>query len=316
MTRPDILSIVEAAYNVDGDPKTWIGEVVTAARLAIGENVGTLGYSYSISPRNELLLHDEAGSGLSPEAAALHRAGASSLSPAIVERTYKAHVAGTTSEIFDADSMAFFQRVMSPFGIRDAIGINGFNRGTQGCFLSVFLPQVRSLDRGEHQWASRIARHLAAAARLRSARQEVDDVEAVLSPSGKLEHAEGAAKERSCHEALRAAVVDVDRARTRTRRRDVAGALSAWRVLVKSRWSLVDRFERDGRRYVVARINPSESAGFESLTSRERQVAAFAELGHSSKVIAYELGISDSTVRVLLARIASKLQARPRRPER
>ncbi len=44
----------------------------------------------------------------------------------------------------------------------------------------------------------------------------------------------------------------------------------------------------------------------EALTDRERQVIRCAKFGHHNKLIAYELGISDSTVRVLIARAASK----------
>jgi DNA-binding CsgD family transcriptional regulator len=43
------------------------------------------------------------------------------------------------------------------------------------------------------------------------------------------------------------------------------------------------------------------------LSPRERQVVAFARLGRSSKSIAYELGLADSTVRVLLRRARMKL---------
>ena len=41
-------------------------------------------------------------------------------------------------------------------------------------------------------------------------------------------------------------------------------------------------------------------------------MAAFLALGHSTKVIAYELGISDSTVRVLLRRVRNKLSVSTR----
>jgi DNA-binding CsgD family transcriptional regulator len=74
--------------------------------------------------------------------------------------------------------------------------------------------------------------------------------------------------------------------------------------LEKTRWSLVDRVELEGRRYIVARETPPE------LTPRERQVVAFAKLGHHNKLIAYELGIAASTVRVLLRRAAQKLGVR------
>jgi DNA-binding CsgD family transcriptional regulator len=49
-----------------------------------------------------------------------------------------------------------------------------------------------------------------------------------------------------------------------------------------------------------------------SLTEREHQIAALAVLGQHNKLIAYNLGISHSTVRVLMARAARKIGARSR----
>lgn len=48
------------------------------------------------------------------------------------------------------------------------------------------------------------------------------------------------------------------------------------------------------------------------MSPREEQVLAHAALGHSNKLIAYELGLAHSTVRVLLARASAKLGARGR----
>lgn len=83
--------------------------------------------------------------------------------------------------------------------------------------------------------------------------------------------------------------------------------LRDWRVLVRARWSLVDHFETNGERYVVARLNPPESIVLGVLAPRERHVLAYAAAGHSNKLIAYDLGISPSTVRVLFSRLMAKL---------
>jgi DNA-binding NarL/FixJ family response regulator len=48
------------------------------------------------------------------------------------------------------------------------------------------------------------------------------------------------------------------------------------------------------------------------LSARERQVLAFAALGHANKLIAYELGLPESTVSSALRSIARKLGARSR----
>jgi DNA-binding CsgD family transcriptional regulator len=55
-----------------------------------------------------------------------------------------------------------------------------------------------------------------------------------------------------------------------------------------------------------------EASGPESLSDREREVLALAAAQQTNKHIAYQLGLSDSTVRVLLTRACRKLGARSR----
>jgi DNA-binding CsgD family transcriptional regulator len=102
------------------------------------------------------------------------------------------------------------------------------------------------------------------------------------------------------------------RDQARLRKGDADEALRRWPPLTRARWTLVDRFERNGAKYIVARENQSQVRGLASLSDRERQVAAYLAIGQSTKETAYALGISDATVRVLLARAASKLGVRTR----
>jgi DNA-binding NarL/FixJ family response regulator len=104
----------------------------------------------------------------------------------------------------------------------------------------------------------------------------------------------------------------VHRARGKLRKRDPERALATWRGLVAGRWSLVDRFEADGRRFIIAHPNAPDAPDPRALTPRERQVAGYVALGQSNKLIAYELGISPSTVGVLVGRAAKKLGAKSR----
>ena len=82
-----------------------------------------------------------------------------------------------------------------------------------------------------------------------------------------------------------------------------------WRALISGRWSVVEHFERDGKRYYLAHKNDPELAADRALTPRERQVFGYAELGHSDKLIAYSLGLSLSTVSTLLSSARRKLGA-------
>jgi DNA-binding NarL/FixJ family response regulator len=70
---------------------------------------------------------------------------------------------------------------------------------------------------------------------------------------------------------------------------------------------MVDWFDTDDRRYVLALPNPPSVADPRGLTQRERQVAAYAALGDNHKMIAYRLGVARSTVTKSLRRAMRKL---------
>ena len=70
---------------------------------------------------------------------------------------------------------------------------------------------------------------------------------------------------------------------------------------------MLDQFDRDGRRYYVARANEPPVDALAKLSARETQVVKAAALGHSNKHIAYELGIGPSTVAVHLKAASAKL---------
>lgn len=86
--------------------------------------------------------------------------------------------------------------------------------------------------------------------------------------------------------------------------RDPAEAALAWRAFVDGRYTVVDQFDAHGRRYIVVRRGLPLCA---SLTPREREVLSYAKLAYSGKRIAYELGISQSTVALHLKSAARKL---------
>jgi DNA-binding NarL/FixJ family response regulator len=128
-------------------------------------------------------------------------------------------------------------------------------------------------------------------------------VEAIFDPAGRTQHAIGMARYRHALERLRETVL------SRARSRDVEEAAvdPAWSAVIAGRWSLVDRFDSDGRRYVVAYRNPRGVLDPRRLTPREECVTTLAALGRSNKEIGVELGVSQSTVGTLLAAALAKL---------
>ncbi len=139
----------------------------------------------------------------------------------------------------------------------------------------------------------RVAAHLGSALRLRA---EAGLTEAVLSPSGKLLHAEAEAREGGARTALIDAVLASERARGRLRRTDPDEAVKTWSALVAGQWTIIDSVERDGKRLLLARRNPPAGGDVMQLTPAESEVAWLVALGHSNKYVAYELGVPASTV--------------------
>jgi DNA-binding NarL/FixJ family response regulator len=128
-----------------------------------------------------------------------------------------------------------------------------------------------------------------------------------LNPDGRVAHAEKPAQGKLALSALSHGARAQDRARGSLRRRDSDEALAIWEGLIAGRWSLVDHVDSDGRRYLLAHRNDPRAPDVRGLTLRERQVLGYVAAGHSNKVIAYELGLTQSTVGGHLARARRKL---------
>lgn len=99
----------------------------------------------------------------------------------------------------------------------------------------------------------------------------------------------------------------------------VAGGIPASRASasravkgIPNHWTLVVEPDCDGRRYLLALENPPGDRDLGTLSPRERQVVDHAARGLDNKVIAYELGLKHSTIKVLMARAARKVGVRTR----
>ena len=71
-------------------------------------------------------------------------------------------------------------------------------------------------------------------------------------------------------------------------------AQALWHDITSGSFRIVNWYDREGRRYVVARpVAPEERV---RLTARQRKVLALRSAGHAYKNIAFELGVSLATV--------------------
>ncbi|HEY3498852.1 MAG TPA: LuxR C-terminal-related transcriptional regulator [Polyangiaceae bacterium] len=73
-----------------------------------------------------------------------------------------------------------------------------------------------------------------------------------------------------------------------------AYAPSVWKGVLSGRYRITNWYDRDGRRYLVAKPNPARA--LRPLTDRQRRMLALRARGAALKVIAFEFGVSMGTV--------------------
>jgi DNA-binding CsgD family transcriptional regulator len=316
----DPIAAVETLYRTDLPSEEWLGATMAAVRPLIDpQHQGVYGGLYrcpdptSFAPEHPLLFL-----GLSDRLRAIFDHGMQGLTEEFVAGTFLCHgiVRGTGVEGWDrippVRDGAFHAE-----GLADILNVVVVEPDGAGCAVSNFRTKPATLGGPDGHLLRGIFRHFAAAHRLhrklRGPAISPDLADAVLDSNGRLQHARGAAADPASRRALRRAVLRSEEARGRRRRRDPHRALDAWEHLVEGRWSFVDHFDHDGRRFLLAVENARPASGFHLLSARECDVVERALGGADNKVIAYDLGIAHSTVKVLIARAAFKLGVRTRR---
>lgn len=339
--RRDPIEVVEAAYDLRAPEPLWLERLVEAARPLLDDGCGVMGMVVDLSGDGP---HARAPVGLggTPEWRLRWRqdwyerviepmprellARLLSFGPV----TYGS-IAGRAAAQ-GIDTMGEYLEVLAARGIRGevfghtvpergaprgisypealivtAIDASGHGVGIGGSRASI---AKRPPTRLELRTWTRVAAHIGAAHRIRRrllGGAPLDGAEAVVTPRGRVVHAEGQALAPRTLEGLRRTALEIDRART-TRARASDDPLDLWRALHDGRWSLVDTFDSDGRRFLIARANEPATDPAPALSRREQQVLDLLSLGHSNKLIAYDLGISVSSVATHLRRAGAKLR--------
>lgn len=310
------IDVVEAAYELDLDDRAWLRNLTQVLFPLVDGGHGVTAYLFDMATPMTEWLRDEVTIDLPPDRLPIQRAfqlsnsggrsEAMHVDPeplgALIEATREAGLGDLSA---DPVVMEHFRRM----GVRDYVALRTIEAGGKGICVNAGQREERHFDRKTRKLWARVAAHIAAGRRLREslATHPDADADAVLTPSGRVAHAEGELRSATARAALREAVSRQELARGRLRRDDPAQATEAWVALVSGRWSLVDRYERGGRRYLVARRNAHDLPDPRGLTGRERAVVHLAVLGKSNKLIAYELGVSPSTVATYLTSAMRKL---------
>jgi DNA-binding CsgD family transcriptional regulator len=325
----DPIQLVEAVYALAGDERQWLDHVTETFRPNLARGHGILAYTYDVTHPQRIAIRSTVCCDMDPALFAA-RAGVElpESEQAFVVPILRTGFVGTVlrsprllrrtglNERRIGEFKGGLGNFFREWNIVDECWINAQDPTYFGCcFIVPSNQRGRWAPREAAQWRC-VAAHVSAAFRIRRHFASADAAgsgpfspEAILTPEGRMEHADRPAQGHGVRDTLRRAVLAFDKARGPLRHREPERAIALWQALVAGRWSLLDRFDSDGRRYVVAHRNDASFPDLRGLTMRQRQIASYAALGYSNKVIAYQLGLSTSTVSEHLARARSKLSA-------
>lgn len=322
-TGSALIDFTEAAYDLEREPHDWLPKLIEAGAPVFDRGLGVFAVTCTRPPQGTSLLIDGLYVVSAPDDLAERVMRLQRETPAgLLWLLSRPAMPKTLSEAAGDDPEAL-QLVMRHFDFaKDGLGMSSFDPDGRGVYLIAPLPQVTTLtDTSRERWQM-LAAHFGAGHRLRRALREADSepatelphgAEAVIDPSSFcVTDAQGQAKSRDARNALREAAVQVDRARGRMRESDPERALELWKALVRGRWSTVDWFDSDGRRYVLGLPNPPGVSDPRGLTEREMQVVALVLSGRTNTMIGYNLGLSKGRISTLLKSAMHKVRVRTR----
>jgi len=193
-------------------------------------------------------------------------------------------------------------------GVQDYLMVVG---ASPHVVISLGTLQARVLPRAPGSGSAwlRVCRHMHAGFRARLLLENataLNECDAVLDPSGRLLEARGSARSPGVRERLRCAVLARERSRDWRALGEVE-SLERWGELVGGGWLLVDHFESNGRRYVLAVRSDQDSADLRTLSRSEALALEGAALGQPYKAMAAQLDVSLARVHQLVATGLAKL---------
>ncbi len=325
-----IIDFTEAAYDLDVSDEEWLPRLLERGLPVLERGLGVAGYEYGLPPdgANAEFLNLHVASG-PKDFSDRHMRALSTTDPEVLKEHLRPGYAMTGSEAVQLSGRPqdLAHYISHVDYCKDVLYLTAVDRRGAGVAIVSPLAEVTSLSRQEAERWQMLAAHVETGHRLRRGLAADNakgpesnthtnlphDAEAVFdATSFRVTDAVGPAQQSAITQTLREAALRVDKARGPMRKEDPDMALETWRALVRGRWSLVDWFDSDGRRFILAIPNAPDVTDPRGLTRRESQIVAYASQGHTNKIIAYRLGLSTSRVSTVLRSVMRKLQCRTR----
>lgn len=316
-SAPRFAELLEYAYRLDGPAANWQNRLNQEISERMPNSPGLLSYEFDMrTPGESVGLGRVVPTGEIDEFAAHTQAVHDELKTdayrTLAERlgTHAATIKEAMGRAgVDVQDFAPVQSLLDKLGYEDIWGICSMNPNGLGIAFAVPLFNKNDVDRLDRRAWTRLGVHIAAAHRLQGKLKQsptMDDAAGIFRRDGRAVELKNSVVNQ--RESLRRFIRAVDKARADDYRRGEERSIDVWRGLLNGRWSLVDHIDSDGTRFMlVVENDPAPEGERAVLTHREAQVASYAALGHMNKEIAYELGLSISTIASHLSKALSKL---------
>lgn len=321
-TGGSTLSVVDAAYDLEAPDDEWLANLMTAAYAAFdrGFGVGAMAFEHGpggsryfgtspvfVNPVPNLMAAMARGSDVSSAEDARAMIGPPCTSLSRSYRQVGDPEGKTMRRVFEASGLE---------SVKDILIVNAHE--VEGRTLTITIPvgRVMSPTPGVANGMARVARHIATALRLRHAigadhaHVRSFQPDAVFDQRGACVHAEGDTRTPRELDSLTTAIGNLVRRREHLQRSDPDRVVDLWKALIAGRWSVVAAIDSDGRRHLLVKKNEPELPEPAALSGGDRHLLALFALGHSAKLVAYELGLSPSNVSLRLHAALGKLGMR------
>ena len=308
---PDVARVAEAAYRLDRDERPWVLGLADALRPALAGGLGLAACAYD-SDRLPFHVRSFVSTGDPAFEAAIRAVplhGPADGRARVYLRPPNATFGGSSPCGRSPARGRTAPRPAAPT-LAGALGLMADDSRGTGVMLAAALPEPRRLEPREMAGWRRVAAHVAAALLLRRlVAQERGPSRRQAAGMKRFAGSAGSGLPDSSCDWLRAAARRTDRARCDAMPTTDDEALRAWHELLAGRWKLVDRFDADGRRFLLARRCASGTAAHPpaGLSPREGRILACAACGHANKWIASILGLSPATISMHLSDVMHKL---------
>jgi DNA-binding CsgD family transcriptional regulator len=318
-----LIDLIEVAYDFETSDSDWLPNLIDAGAPFLDQGLGVFAISFVHPPPDgggaDVVINAMHSHSLREDFPDRFDAARMVIPPGIFQKISPPGFAATWSEMSE-DYPSVSKEYLRVLGHADVLGIHASDPNGVGVLINAPLSQAAGLTPRERERWKMLGAHIASAFRLRQGLKMLAadssrvsshlprNAEAVLDlETSRIVGEAGRAKGNRVLKTLRGAARSVDQARGALRREDPQKALEIWKSLISGRWTMVDWFDTDGRRFVLAIPNSPELGDPRGLTEQESQVVNYLVLGDTSKLVAYRLGISASRVSGLLKSAMRKL---------